>query len=767
MDRSEPADGSIAEESPRDAVQAHAIPSGATDTDPELNAALAAARIRAIVAVARYHGLELDAEDFRGPIHETTPSALSLIGWAREHGLWAKAVKMRWKQLFRFNDGAPVVLLFNDGGAGLLVGVNSERHVVFLKDPSSIDSSLQQAVPVDETRLAQVWSGEVILLRRARGESEADAPFSLGWVWRIVTEDWHLLRDIGIASMCISALTVIPPLLTMGVIDRVVTHHSLNTLGLLGTILLIMTVYETLLTWGRREVTVLLSSKLDAKLNLHVFSRLLVLPLTFFERNRTGETLFKLSQISKIREFLTGKLLSTFLDMFTLVILLPLLFYMNSDLAWIVLVGATLIALIIMVFLPSLRSITGKLIAAESDKGAVMNETVQGIRTVKTLALEPVRKSDWDARVAAVGRLRLRQGRTANWAQTAIMPIESFINRGVIMVGAYIALTTDSPAAIGGLVAFMMLGSRVAAPLVGLARMMEDFEEVRMAVSSAGSVLNQPTESKAMVSGMRPKLEGALSFTDVTFTYPGAAVPALKELNFEIPAGTMLGLVGRSGSGKSTITRLLQGVNREYMGYLKLDGVDLKEINLTHLRRSLGVVLQDNFLFRGSVLDNIIAGRPGLTLQDAVRAARLAGAEEFIERLPQGYETFIDEGSTNISGGQRQRLAIARALISDPRLLILDEATSALDPESEALVNANLLRIGQGRTMVIVSHRLSSLVDCDLILVLDKGKAVDIGPHAELVERCAIYRQLWLQQNRHAGVSETSTHLTSISAQGN
>ena len=186
---------------------------------------------------------------------------------------------------------------------------------------------------------------------------------------------------------------------------------------------------------------------------------------------------------------------------------------------------------------------------------------------------------------------------------------------------------------------------------------------------------------------------------------------------------------GARGSGKSTITRLLQGINRDYTGYVKIDSADLREINLRHLRPSFGVVLQDNFLFRGSIRDNILAGRPGLTLDDAVRAARLAGAEEFIERMPNGYETYIEEGSPNLSGGQRQRLAIARALITDPRILILDEATSALDPESEALVNANLLRIARGRTMVIVSHRLSSLTECDQIMVLEKGKVMDVAPH--------------------------------------
>ena len=262
-------------------------------------------------------------------------------------------------------------------------------------------------------------------------------------------------------------------------------------------------------------------------------------------------------------------------------------------------------------------------------------------------------------------------------------------------------------------------------------------------------MLNRPLEVAASASGLRPKFSGAITFSDVSFTYPGTQLPALERVSFDIPASSMLGIVGRSGSGKSTVTRLLQGINREYQGFIKLDGTDLRDIDLRHLRQSFGVVLQSNFLFRGSIRDNIIAGRPGLTPADAVSAARLAGAEEFIERMPSGYDTYVEEGSPNLSGGQAQRLAIARALIHDPRILLLDEATSALDPESEAVLNANLLRIARSRTMIIVSHRLSSLTECDKILVLDQGKVADLAPHLELLERCAIYRQLWAQQHRH------------------
>jgi ATP-binding cassette, subfamily B, bacterial HlyB/CyaB len=453
--------------------------------------------------------------------------------------------------------------------------------------------------------------------------------------------------------------------------------------------------------------------------------------------------------VHRVRAFLTGKLLSTLLDLITLCVLLPILFYLNATLAWIVLVCAVIVTLIILAFLAPLKALYSRITAAESGKSATLGETIVGIRTVKALALEPQRSAQWDERVAEAGKSQLAFGKLANWPSTLVTPFERMMGLGTMMIGAYLAMRDTSGYMVGSLFAFMMLGGRVAQPLVGLARLVEDYEEVRAAVWEAGSVLNRPLEVDAPSGGLRPQFAGAIEFHDLTFVYPGAKVPALDRVSFSVPPGTMLGVVGRSGSGKSTIARLLQGINREYSGFVKIDGVDLREINLRHLRQNFGVVLQDNFLFRGSIRDNIIAGRPGLSMRDAVRAARLAGAEEFIERMPNGYNTYIEEGSPNLSGGQRQRLAIARALIHNPRVLILDEATSALDPDSEAVVSANLMRIARGRTMVIVSHRLSSLTDCDQILVLDEGKIVDIGPHDILLERCSLYRQLWMQQNRH------------------
>jgi HlyB family type I secretion system ABC transporter len=703
-------------------------------------------RLLAITAAARFHGVELDRDNLRYA-HGEQPSPAALVQWVRDAGMWARAVRMRWSQLLKLEGGSPVVLLFSDGSGGLMVTADPARNVIWVKDPRGASSD--PPVAVDELRLSQVWAGEVLLLRAARGESDDEAQLTIGWLARLVGRERKSLIDIFVASFTLSVLTIIPPLVVMTILNTVLTHHAVATLVLCAVFLGVVLVYDTLLSFARRLLVLYVGARVDARINLTIFRRLLSLRLDYFERSQAGVTIGNVSQIYKVREFLVGKLLSTMLDMVTLLVLLPVLFIIEPTLSWMVVACGGLIGVIIAVFIRPIGKLTARYIRAENARNSVMYESIAGIKTVKSLALEPQQRELWDQRVATAVQARLDLGLLSNWPATLVHPIEAFMTRGVVLVGAALAISGGSGINTGALMAFMMLSSRVSQPLVGLAKILEDLEEVRTAIGVSGSVLNQPPESRRPGAGLRPRFAGAISFNNVMYAYPNATTRALDGVTFDIPPGTMLGLVGRSGSGKSTVTRLLQGISRDYEGFIKIDGDDLREINLAHMRRNFGVVLQENFLFRGTIRENILAGRPGLTLTDAVRAARLAGAEEFIERMPNGYETWIEEGSPNLSGGQRQRLAIARALIHDPKILILDEATSALDPESEALVNANLQRIAKGRTMVIVSHRLSSLTDCDQILVLDKGKMVDMAPHVVLVERCSIYRQLWLQQNRH------------------
>jgi len=356
-------------------------------------------------------------------------------------------------------------------------------------------------------------------------------------------------------------------------------------------------------------------------------------------------------------------------------------------------------------------------------------------------------------RVAEATAARHAMGLLANWPQTLTLPLQRLIYSGCFSLGAYMVLGTDGAMqnqfiTPGTLVAFAILSMRLASPLISIATLQMDIAEVRGAIFQVATVMNTPPEP-TQVNGLKAPVKGEITFKDLRFRYTPDAPYALHDVSFTVPRGTMLGIMGRSGSGKTTVTRLLQRLHAGYEGTIKIDGMDLREIDLVHLRSNIGVVPQENFLFAGSVRDNIAMARPDASFTDIVHAAQLSGAEEFIERLPRGYDTMLEEGATNLSGGQRQRLAIARALLINPPILVLDEATSALDAESEAIVNANLKRIAKGRTVITISHRLSMLVEADAILVLERGRVYDIGTHEELLRRCDIYKHMWYQQNRH------------------
>jgi len=316
----------------------------------------------------------------------------------------------------------------------------------------------------------------------------------------------------------------------------------------------------------------------------------------------------------------------------------------------------------------------------------------------------------------------------------------------IAVIGLGALLIFEHEMSVGTLIAFQMISGRVSGPLVAIVGLVHQYQQVLLAVKLLGEIMNSPPEGKAPGTGLRPAIRGAITLEEVSFRYPGASTQALSGLSLRINPGQVIGVVGRSGSGKTTLTRLIQAMYYVNEGVLRMDGVDIREIDLGYLRSSIGVVLQDNFMFRGTVRENIAASKPNATLREVIAAAQAAGADEFIERLPQGYDTYLEENAANLSGGQKQRLAIARAILPQPRLLILDEAASALDPESEAIFIRNLARIAKGKTVLMVSHRLSTLVKSDAILVFERGSVADVGTHSQLLQRCAPYKLLWRQQ---------------------
>jgi ATP-binding cassette, subfamily B, bacterial HlyB/CyaB len=730
--------------------------------------------LMALVAVAARLGVDTSVDQLRRRFSMETvePDTSTLIAMARELGLEAKSLHLTFDELPRLSKTLPAILRAKGGGALLLENARSDRMkgtVAIIRDPAAPES---ERVAIEEIHLTELWDGELILIKRVYGATDEQQPFGIMWLVGQVLRERKLFRDVAYGAMASTVFAVAPPFLFRVVIDKVVVNHSYATLNVIVVAIALMIVTEMIVGHARRFLTQVATTRIDGRLNLYILEKVLKLPLEYFENNPTGDTLHKLHNIWQIRYFLTGQLFGTFLDVVPLLGLMPVMLMLEWHLALIAFGLAGLIFIVVMLYLPPLARAHKRVVLADQAKTAHLVETLHGMKTIKSLSLEGRRRKEWDRRVAEATAARHAMGLIANWPQTLTIPLQRLMYSGCFALGAYIILYEDGlgPSYVtlspGALVAFAFLSMRMAQPLVQIATLQMDIAEVRGAIHQVATVMNAKPEP-AQVNGLRMPIKGEIMFKDLRFRYAPDAPYALDNVSFTVPRGTVLGIMGRSGSGKTTVTRLLQRLHTSFEGTIKVDGMDLREIDLMHLRQHIGVVPQENFLFSGSIRDNIAMARPDASFMDIVRAAQLAGAEEFIERLPRGYDTMLEEGATNLSGGQRQRIAIARALLIDPPVLIFDEATSALDAESEAIVNANLKRMAKGRTVITISHRLSMLVEADAILVLERGRVYDIGTHHELVRRCDIYKHMWYQQNRHLDPRETDEKDLPLIAQGN
>jgi len=716
---------------------------------PAMRADDGSSALACLVFVARRHGVHISVDQLRhdNVLPRGALADAAIVKCAEGAGLKSSAVRLPGREgLRRLAKALPAIARLNNGACVVILRVDTEgeRQRVVLQDPDREDP-----ITVDTDRFASAWQGEAILVKRNYEIADEEQPFGLRLVAALIFREKWIVRDVAISALVLGFLALTPIMFWRLLSDKVLYFKATNTFFVLCLAFAVLIVFEAVFAYMRQLLVVHLTTRVDVKLATYVFDRLLNLPIDFFERTQVGKITHDVYQMWKIRNFLMGQVFGTVLDAATLLVFIPIMFFFSPLMTFIVLATCGLMAGWLICMLPMHRRKTSAVEAAESERTGFLIQTVHGIRTVKSLALDARQREAWDVHTARVARLRFTEGQSANLIQSVARPFERLAVTGSFAVGVYLALTSDNAVYLGALFAFLMLSQRVAGPLLQLAKLVNQYDEARIAVAAVANLVNQPAEGGRSDHGVRNRLVGHIQFASVTFKYQGAPGPALSGVSFDVPAGTTLGVMGRSGSGKTTITRLLQRLNADYGGLIKIDGIDAREYDVDHLRRSLGVVLQENFLFSGTIRDNIAAGKVDASFDEVVRAARLAGAEEFIDKLPRGYETHIYEGSPNLSGGQRQRLAIARALIVDPRILILDEATSALDAESEAIVNENIARIAHGRTLIIISHRLSSLMSADRILVLERGEVNDIGRHDELLERCDIYANMWQQQTGH------------------
>jgi ATP-binding cassette subfamily B protein len=701
--------------------------------------------LQCLTAIAQHHGLQVNPERL---IHDYAltaeePSSAMLLGMASSIGLKAKLRQLTVDKLLGQKGVFPLLARMKDGNSMIVVGARGDDGgVLAVLDPLGDLGSVKMLQP---SAFQALWSGEVLFLKRTSKLTDTRQPFGLRWFIPEILQQKAAFRDIAIAAMAMNVLGLASPIFFQLVIDKVLVHHSVSTLWVLAAGIVIALLFESTFGFMRRMLTLWGTNKIDIRLTRRTFAQLLSLPIDYFETTSAGVVVRHMQQMEKIRNFLTGRMFSTALDLTALFILLPILFSYSIKLAMIVLLFTLIISAIVAILVPTFQRRLNDLYTAEGERQALMVETIHGMRTVKALAIEPMQRRAWDQRSANALNQHFRVGQISIAGNAITDFLGKLLPVVIIVIGAQDVF--DQTLSVGALIAFQMLSGRVSSPLIALVGLVNEYQETALSVRMLGEVMNRAPEGRS--GGLRPELRGNITFDNVVFRYPGAQNNALDRATFEIKEGSVIGIVGRSGSGKTTITKVIHGLYKIQEGIVRFDGYDAREIDLSHLRRQVGVVLQENFLFHGTVRENIAATMPEASFEDIVEAARAAGADEFIERMPQGYDTMLEENASNLSGGQKQRLSIARALLAKPRILVLDEAASALDPESEAIFINNLSRIAVGRTVIMVSHRLSTLVNADSILVMQRGQLMDAGRHEELLTRCSTYIQLWNQQTSH------------------
>ena len=703
--------------------------------------------IQCLTAIAQHHGLQINPErlvnDYALGAQE--PGPLVLLRMAADIGLKAKIETLSWTGLMAQGGVFPLIATMNNGSSMIVVGMRAEGGgKIALLDPTAT-----QAVVVleDQASFCARWAGQVILLKREHKLTDPNQRFGFSWFIPEIWKHKEAFRDIFIAALAMHLLGMASPVFFQLVIDKVLTHQSATTLWVLAAGVVIALAFDAIFGYLRQMLTLAATNKIDMHLTRRTFGHLLSLPIDYFETTTAGVVTRHMQQLEKIRNFLTGRIFFTGLDTISLLIFLPILFAYSVQLAMIVLLFTALIAAVIGGMVPTYQRRLSALYTAEGQRQAMLVETIHGMRTVKALAIEPTQRRIWDQRSSEAITMHFRVGRVSITGNAITDFLGKLLPVIIIVIGAQQVF--DQTLSVGALIAFQMISGRVVSPLIAMVGLVNEYQETALSVRMLGEVMNRQPEGRAGAGGLRPQLVGEISFDQVSFSYPGATTPALNKASFTIKAGSVVGIVGRSGSGKTTLTKLIQGLYPLQSGLVRFDGVDAREIELPHLRRQIGVVLQENFLFRGTVRQNLVATKPEASFEEIVAAAQAAGADEFIERMPQGYDTLLEENAANLSGGQKQRLSIARSLLAKPSILILDEAASALDPESESIFIRNLSRIAVGRTVVMISHRLSTLVNADAILVMQNGQLVDSGRHSELLTRCETYQHLWNQQTSH------------------
>ncbi len=683
-----------------------------------------------LVEITRLHGVTATAQALSAGLpleaHKLTPALLPRA--AARAQLSARVVKRTLDSISQ--DLLPAILLLNGERACLLLKKDGENYVV--SHPELGGSSMEMSA----AELSAQYTGLVCFVRpQFRFDARAPEVAKVRerhWFWAAILENRRLYRDALIAALLINLFAMAMPLFTMNVYDRVVPNNAIETLWVLAIGITLVVIFNTILSTARSHVVDSASKRVDVRLSAQIMERVLDLRLEGRPVS-VGSFAANLRSFESIRDFIASATITTLVDLPFIILFLLALAWISP---WMILPPLVAIVLILLVSLAAqarMETLTMASFQATSQRNATLVEALTGLESVKTLNAQGSIQRNWERATEYIamngGKLKLISSSTVGFVQA----IQQLVSISVVVIGVYQA--QESAISMGGIIAASMIAGRCLAPLGQIAGLLMQYQNARTSLGSIDSYMKLPIERPAEAEFLhRPVFHGGIEFRDVTFAYPGSKQPVLKKVSFKLKPGEKVGIIGRIGSGKTTLEKLALALYQPTEGAVLLDGVDVRQIDPADVRRAIGHVPQDPLLFYGSLKHNLAMGAPYADDASILAAANLAGVTDFANLHPDGFDMVIGERGESLSGGQRQSVAVARALINDPPILLLDEPSSNMDHQSEAQLRKRLGEASASKTILLVTHRTALLDLVDRLIVIDNGHIVADGPKEQVVE---------------------------------
>lgn len=692
-------------------------------------------------AAAKINGIDVDlrsiSREFGLTEQELTKEELLRIIQSSGFKAKVKIIPLEGTQKYPF----PAIFITQNKTFALLLKLNYEGKKALIFTPGDTSSK-----EISFEDFQNISTGEIIFLSHKMITSQIK--FGFGWFYAEIMKFKYIISEVMLGSFVVQLFGLITPLFTQVILDKVILHRCVSTLHVLGIAFVAVMLFEFALNIARNYIFMHTASKIDSKLGAKLFRHLFSLPFIYFENRKVGNIISRVRELDQIREFITNKSVSVLIDLFFSTIFILVMFVYSPVLTFVVLGIVALISVLYVTVTPELRRRLEDKFQMGAQSNSYLVESVTGIQTVKSLSIEGTMQKKWEEYLGKYVKSSFKLSIIGSTAGSVSNLLQKTMTISILWIG--VILVMKNKLTVGQLIAFQMFANQFTSPVLRLVNLWNEFQQVLLGIERLGDILNHPVELTSEKAITLPQVKGSVKIEKLSFKYTPSSPMVLNNISLDVKEGQSIGIVGRSGSGKSTITKLIQRLYLPQQGAIYVDDIDVRHMNPTWLRNNIGVVLQDNYLFSGTIRENISMPKTDAPIELIINVAKITGAHQFISEMPEGYDTMVGERGSTLSGGQRQRIAIARALITNPKILIFDEATSALDYESEKIIMDNLNAIKQGRTTFIIAHRLTTVRSCDIIIAMDKGQIIEMGSHNELMNKKGYYYHLYSQQEHVA-----------------